>query len=197
MDLILCDCIYLPDIFINLKDYKGSTYNVLVSWETGEPTYEPHDLIASDDPISCAEYALKHNLLDEPGCKRFRHYTRNKIKFGRIINQYKASSYRREPFWKFGVLVPQTHKQAKDLYLKNNNKKWQDYEETEMHQLLEYHCKGVLIDIPACEQCYSLFGGASAFDYIPEIKICFHLFDYVPNVEQHIVTHTLIAWNAR
>jgi hypothetical protein len=36
MDLILCDCIYAPDISINFKDYKGSTYNVLVEWETGE-----------------------------------------------------------------------------------------------------------------------------------------------------------------
>jgi hypothetical protein len=67
LDLIMCDCIYLPDICINLKDYKGSTYNVLVAWETGASTYEPLDLIASDDPITCTEYALKHNLLDEPG----------------------------------------------------------------------------------------------------------------------------------
>jgi hypothetical protein len=60
------------------KDYKGSTYNMLIAWETRESTYEPLNLIASDDPITCAEYALKHNLLDEPGWKRFRHYTRNK-----------------------------------------------------------------------------------------------------------------------
>jgi hypothetical protein len=39
LDLILCDWIYVPDICINLKDYKGSTYNVLVAWETGESTY--------------------------------------------------------------------------------------------------------------------------------------------------------------
>ena len=39
------------------KDYKGSTYNVLVEWETGETTYEPLDLIGSDDPVTCAEYA--------------------------------------------------------------------------------------------------------------------------------------------
>jgi hypothetical protein len=79
LDLILCDCIFVPDICINLMDYKGSTTNVLVAWETGESTYEPLDLIASDYPITCVKYALKHNLLDEPGCKRFRHYTRNKI----------------------------------------------------------------------------------------------------------------------
>jgi hypothetical protein len=38
LDLILCDCIYVPEICINLKDYNGSTYNVLVAWETGEST---------------------------------------------------------------------------------------------------------------------------------------------------------------
>jgi hypothetical protein len=100
------------------------------------------------------------------------------------------------------------------LDMKNNNKKWQDAEETEMHQLLEYHCKGVVIDIPAREQCYSLFAGESAFDYTPEYEICFafdytseseigfekssfHLSNVDPNVEQHIVTHNLMAWNAR
>jgi hypothetical protein len=83
-----------------------------------------------------------------------------------------------------------------------------------MHQLPEYHCKGVVMDLPACEQCYSLFGGESAFyytteseicfafNYTPEIEICFekssfHLSNGDPNVEQQIVTHYLIAWNAR
>jgi hypothetical protein len=54
LDLIFCDCIYVPDICIKLTDYIGSTYNVLVEWETGESTYEPLDFIASDDPIPCA-----------------------------------------------------------------------------------------------------------------------------------------------
>jgi hypothetical protein len=157
LDLILCDCIYVPDIFINIKDYKGSTSNVLVAWETGESTYETLNLIASDDIITCAENALKHNLLVELGWKRFRHYTRNKNKLGHIVNQTKVSSYRRQPFWKFGVLVPQTHEQAMELDMENNSKKWQDAEETEMHELLEYHCKDVVIDLPVCEQCYSLF----------------------------------------
>jgi hypothetical protein len=39
------------------KDYKGSTYNVLVEWETEEATYKPLDLIANDDPVTCFEYA--------------------------------------------------------------------------------------------------------------------------------------------
>jgi hypothetical protein len=49
LDLILCDCIYVPDICIKRNDNKGSTYNVLVTWVTGASTYEPLDLIASDD----------------------------------------------------------------------------------------------------------------------------------------------------
>ena len=53
------------------RDYKGSQYNVLVEWETGETTYEPLDLIASDDPVTCAQYAKQHGLLDTEGWKRF------------------------------------------------------------------------------------------------------------------------------
>jgi hypothetical protein len=122
----------------------------------------------------------------------------------------------------------------------NNTKKWQDADETGMHQILEYHCKGVVIDLPACEQCYSLFAEEAAFYYTPEAEIRFekaeisYAFDYTveakirfekaeisfefdydleaeirfekasfhlsngnPNVEQHIVTYKLIAWNAR
>ena len=49
------------------KDYKGSTYNVLIEWESGEVTYEPLDMIAKDDPVTCTEYAIRNGLLDTPG----------------------------------------------------------------------------------------------------------------------------------
>jgi hypothetical protein len=153
---------------------------------------------------------MKHSILLQVKL----HHTRNQNKLGSIVKQTKVSSYHREPFWMFGVLVPRTHKQAMELDMKNNSKKWQDADANEMHQLLEYHRKGVVIDLPACEQCSSLFGEESAFDYTPESKIrfafdytpeseirfeksSFHLSNGDPNVEQHIVTHNLIAWNAR
>ena len=120
------------------KDYKGSTYNVLVEWETGETTYEPLELIASDAPATCAEYAMKHSLLDTPGWKRFNRYAKNLKKLQRMINQAKLQSYRREPFWKFGVLVPRTHAQAVEIDKKNGNTLWHDAVTTEMRQLLEY-----------------------------------------------------------
>jgi hypothetical protein len=80
------------------RDYEGSTYNVLVEWETGEITYEPLDMIASDDPVSCAEYAIKHDLLTTPGWKRLRSYSSNQQRLKRMINQAKSQIYRREPF---------------------------------------------------------------------------------------------------
>ena len=46
-------------------DQKGSKYNVMVEWESGEITYEPLTLISKDDPINCAVYAKKHDLLTQ------------------------------------------------------------------------------------------------------------------------------------
>jgi hypothetical protein len=48
------------------KDYKGSSFNVLVKWEDGSETYEPLYIIIEDDPVSATNYALKNNLLDTP-----------------------------------------------------------------------------------------------------------------------------------
>jgi hypothetical protein len=121
------------------KDYKGSRYNIFVEWETGETTYEPLDLIASDDPVTCAQYAKQHGLLDTEGWKRFRCITSEFPKVERLINQAKTSTYKHEPFWKFGYLVPQTHWQAMDIDKKNVNDFWKEAEATEMRQLLEYN----------------------------------------------------------
>jgi hypothetical protein len=68
------------------KDYKGSLFNVLVEWETGETTYEPLALIASDNAVTCAAYAAKHGLLDTQGWKRFKRYAKNQKKIDRMIN---------------------------------------------------------------------------------------------------------------
>jgi hypothetical protein len=121
------------------KDYKNSLYNVLVEWETGETTYKPLDLIASDDPVTCAEYSKEKNLLDLPGWKQFRRLAKSEKQLKRMINQAKLKSYRRDPFWKFGVLVPRNHAQVMELDIVNGNTKWQDAEATEMSQLLEYN----------------------------------------------------------
>ena len=51
---------------------KGCKYSVLVNWETGENTYEPLSVLATDDPVTCATYAKENDLLHIDGWKRFR-----------------------------------------------------------------------------------------------------------------------------
>ena len=53
-------------------NHNGSKYNVMVEWESGEVTYEPLTLISKDDPITCAVYAKKHDLLDTTGWKHLK-----------------------------------------------------------------------------------------------------------------------------
>jgi hypothetical protein len=112
---------------------------VLVEWETGEMMYEPLNTIAADDPVTCAEYAKENNLLDTDGRKQFRRLAKNEKKLKCMINQAKLKSYQREPFSKFGVLVPRNRAQAVELDKQYGNTKWQDAEGIEMGQLLEYN----------------------------------------------------------
>jgi hypothetical protein len=111
---------------------------VLVEWESGEITYKPLDMIGKDDPVTCAEYAHRMNLLITSGWKRFRHIYKNPKKVERMVNQPKLRSYRREPFCKFGVIVPRAHNQAVVIDQSSGNRLWQESDGTEMKQLTEY-----------------------------------------------------------
>jgi hypothetical protein len=73
--------------------YKGSMWNVLLNWESGEVTPEPLAIIGQDDPVTCALYAEAHGLLDQPGWKRFRRLTRRKKKMLRMANQAKLKAF--------------------------------------------------------------------------------------------------------
>jgi hypothetical protein len=55
-----------------------------------------------------------------------------------MVNQANLRSYRREPFWKFGVMVPRTHNQAVEIDQAIGNCLWQESEATGMKQLADY-----------------------------------------------------------
>ena len=40
-------------------------------WENGEVTYEPLNVIAADDPVTCAIYARENKLLNQDGWRHF------------------------------------------------------------------------------------------------------------------------------
>ena len=101
------------------KDYKGSSYNIRVEWENGEITYEPLDIIAKDDPVTCAIYARKNNLLHLPGWKRFKGIAKREKKLSRMANQAKLKSYRLTLKYKFGFEVPRDYKHTRKLGIQN------------------------------------------------------------------------------
>jgi len=49
--------------------YAGAKYNVQVKWETGEVPYEPLNVIAANNPMTCAVYVRDNDLLNQPGWK--------------------------------------------------------------------------------------------------------------------------------
>ena len=120
------------------ENYKGSKYNVMVEWETGEITDEPLSLIAADDPVTCAEYAKKHDLLHLDGWKRLKHIAKNQKQQTRAINQSKIRQVRRSAVYQFGFLIPKDYKQALQLDEQNGNSKWYDATKLEMDQINEY-----------------------------------------------------------
>ena len=120
------------------ENYKGSKYNVMVEWETGEITYEPLSVIAADDPDTCAEYAKKHDLLHLDGWKRLKHIAKNQKQLTRAINQSKIRQVRRSAVYQFGFLIPKDYKQALQLDEQNGNSKWYDATKLEMDQISEY-----------------------------------------------------------
>ena len=53
----------------------------------GRVTYEPLTLISKDDPITCAVYAKKHDLLDTTGWKHLKRYAKTSKRLIRAVKQ--------------------------------------------------------------------------------------------------------------
>ena len=119
------------------ENYKGSKYNVMVEWETGEITEQSLSLIAADYPVTCAIYAKKHDLLQLDGWKRLKHIAKNQKQLTTAINQSNIRQVRRSAVYQFGFLIPKDYKQALQLDEQNGNSKY-DATKLEMDQINEY-----------------------------------------------------------
>ena len=119
-------------------DYKGSSYNVMIEWENGEVTAEPLQVIASDDPVTCAIYAKENNLLDLPGWKRFKPLAKCQKKFTQLINQAKLCSFNTAPRYKYGFEVPCSYTHAIRLDEQSKTTCWNDAVALELQQIDEY-----------------------------------------------------------
>ena len=117
------------------ENYKGSKWNVLVEWETGEITLEPLKSV-EHDKVMCGIYARQHDLLKEPGWVQFRKHARREKKLIRMAHQAKIQSFRNTPICMYGHLVPRNHQQAIEFDLKEGNNRWLEAEKEELVSML-------------------------------------------------------------
>ena len=87
-------------------NHKGSKYNVMVEWESGEVTYEPLTLISKDDPIICAGYSKKHDLLHTTGWKHLKRYAETSKRLIRAVKQSRIRQVRASARYEHGFQVP-------------------------------------------------------------------------------------------
>ena len=119
-------------------NHKGSKYNVMVEWESGEITYEPLALISKDDPITCAVYAKKHDLLDTTGWKHLKRYAKTSKRLIRAVKQSRICQVRASARYQHGFQVPRDYNDAMRLDKENGNTHWQDAMDLELTQIHEY-----------------------------------------------------------
>ena len=119
-------------------NHKGSKYNVMVEWESGEVTYEPLTLISKDDPITCAVYAKKHDLLDTTGWNHLKRYAKTSKRLIRAVKQSRIRQVRASARYQHGFQVPKDYNDAMRLDKENGNTHWQDAMDLELTQIYEY-----------------------------------------------------------
>ena len=102
-------------------NHKGSKYNVMVEWESGEVSYEPLTLISKDDPITCAVYAKKHDLLATTGWKHLKRYAKTSKRLIRAVKQSRIHQVRASTRYQHGFQVPKDYNDAIRLDKENSN----------------------------------------------------------------------------
>ena len=119
-------------------NHKESKYNVMVEWEPGEVTYEPLTLISKEDPINCAVYAKKRDLLDTTGWNHPKRHAKISKRPIRAVKQSRIHQVRASARYQHGFQVPKDFNDAISLDKENSNTHWQDEMDLELSQIHEY-----------------------------------------------------------
>ena len=119
-------------------NHKGSKYNVMVEWKPGEVTYEPLTLISKEDPINCAVYAKKRDLLDTTGWNHPKIHAKISKRPIRAVKQSRIHQVRASARYQHGFQVPKDFNDAISLDKENSNTHWQDEMDLELTQIHEY-----------------------------------------------------------
>ena len=123
----------------NDPDYANSTYNVLLEWETGEVSWEPHNRVSAEDLVPCDIYAKDNNLLNMDGGKRFKKRAKNQKQLLRLTDQAKLISFCTSPKYMYGFKIPRDYDHARELDTQNGNNKWKTSTQEELQLLQDYN----------------------------------------------------------
>ena len=107
-------------------EYNGSSYNLLIEWETGEQTWEALSNIITSDPYTCAVYAKEHDLLNTPGWKLLKRHARTARRLIRTLKKSKYRQARASRKYKHGWEVPRDYAHVLQLDIHNGNNKWKE-----------------------------------------------------------------------
>jgi hypothetical protein len=126
---------------LSVKDpkYKGSMYNVLIEWDDAEPSWEPLNIIAKDDPVSCAMYSKANKLLDTKGWRWLKRHAKNLRKIYKRV--YEVLKAKHGAKYKYGVRLPDREKSFNDLDKENGDTAWTDAIKLEIDLLGQFEEK--------------------------------------------------------
>ena len=127
-----------PDSLFRFRDIVAHQGPLEVEWESGEVTYDILTLIYKDDPITCAVYAKKHDLLDTTGWKHHKRYAKTSKRLIRAGKQSRIRQVRALARYQHGFQVPMDYNDAIRLDKENGNTHWQDAMDLELTQIHEY-----------------------------------------------------------
>jgi hypothetical protein len=114
-------------------------YEVEILWQDGTKSWNDMGLTFINDPVSISLYALKNDLLNMPGWKTCKRYTRNAKQLSRMVNQAKLRSLWNQSIYKYGFQVPRNHNEAARIDAKMGNSLWAEAEKMEQDQLFKYN----------------------------------------------------------
>lgn len=97
-------------------------WEILLQWKDGSTTWEAMKDIHAEYPVQLAEYALNKGIDDQPAFAWWIPYVMRKR--NRIISRTKSKYWTRTH--KFGIRIPKTVQEAKDIDTANHNTLWWD-----------------------------------------------------------------------
>jgi hypothetical protein len=124
-------------------NYNGSPYDVQVHFENYMVSFEPLNVIAADDPVSCASHGRDNDLPDKQEWKHFNAIAKQKKMFC-IASQAEPWSFQTSERYMYGFEVPCNFDDTVRINAEYGNTQWADTTSLEITQLYEYRLFGRL-----------------------------------------------------